>query len=223
MIGLMGNSFTMSEAMARFFCWIAVLIIGLGGASCRENAASINKKAHKAFISARTEEAARLYSKTLRLEPDNPQAHFYLGWIYRGQGKSEEAISEFKKAVAANPAHALAYGNLGDLYLEKVMLVEAIDAYMRAVAINPESENAYYGLGIAYEKQGDLTEAAKAFFEAGLLAVMTNNKDLALNAYNHLKEAGNTQIAAELQGVLRPWFDPVNEVPAPPKGGRRQH
>ena len=138
------------------------------------------------------------------------------------QGKRDEAIIELKKALEANPEQELVNYILGDLYLAKGVLVEAISAFNRVIAINPDSGMAYYSLGIAYKQKGALAEAADALFEAGLLAVIKNDKDLALNAYNRLKETGKTQLAVELQGVLSPWFDPANEVVTQPHHSQSQ-
>ncbi len=100
------------------------------------------------------------------------------------------------------------------------MLDEAIEALNKAVILNPDAANAHYQLGIAYRRKGNTAEAAGAFFDAGLLAVVKDNKDLAVNAYINLKEMGNLQLAGELQGVLSPWFDPATEAIKPSAGGR---
>lgn len=201
---------------------LVIAIIVLCGAGCRENADRLNEQAQKAFMAADHEEALRLFNRALTLDPDNLAAHFYLGWIYKMQGRTDEGISELKKAIEIQPDHRGAYNHLGDLYLAKGMLDEALEAFNKAVMLNPESAAGYYKVGIAYRQKGNATEAADAFFEAGLLAVVSNNKDLALNAYTNLKEAGNIQLAAELQGMLSPWFDPANEVVTPPQGSRSQ-
>jgi tetratricopeptide (TPR) repeat protein len=205
---------------ALFGLLIVSMLLGSGG--CGENAARLNDRARKAFMAGDQAEAVSLFGRVLELDPDNVDAHLYLGWIYSMQGKVDEAMAEFKKVITAKPDFGLAHQNLGDMLLEKGMLVEAIAAFKRAIAINPDAGMAYYGLGIAYKRQAALTEAGDAFFEAGLIAVVVNNKELAVNAYTNLKETGNTQLAVELQGVLSPWFDPANDVVTPPHGGRSQ-
>lgn len=209
---------TMNKAL--FGLLIVSMLLGSGG--CGENAARLNDRARKAFMAGDQAEAVSLFGRVLELDPDNVDAHLYLGWIYSMQGKVDEAMAEFKKVITAKPDFGLENQNLGDMLLEKGMLVEAIAAFKRAIAINPDAGMAYYGLGIAYKRQAALTEAGDAFFEAGLIAVVVNNKELAVNAYTNLKETGNTQLAVELQGVLSPWFDPANDVVTPPHGGRSQ-
>ena len=204
----------MNHAVTRILCWMAMAIVVLGGAGCGDEAGRLNKKARKAFMAAHQEEAVRLFNRALTLDPGNLTAHFYLGWIYEMQGRVDEGITEFRKALETSPNHEGSHLHLGGLYLTKGMLDEAIETLNKAVILNPEAANAHYKLGIAYRRNGNTAEASGAFFDAGLLAVVTDNKDLAVNAYTNLKEMGNLQLAGELQGVLSPWFDPATEAVA---------
>jgi len=212
----------MNHAVIRILCWMAMAIVVLGSAGCGDEAGRLNKKARKAFMAADQEEAVRLFNRALTLDPGNLTAHFYLGWIYEMQGRVDEGITEFRKAIEAHPNHDGSYVHLGGLYLAKGMLDEAIEAFNKAVILNPDAANAHYNLGIAYRRKGNTAEAAGAFFDAGLLSVVKDNKDLAVNAYINLKEMGNLQLAGELQGVLGPWFDPATEAIKPSAGGRVQ-
>ncbi len=190
---------------------IGLMIFGtlLGSGGCGENAGSLNKQARKAFMVGDQAEAARIFGRVLALDPDNMDAHFYLGWICKMQGKTDEAIAEFKKASAIQPTHGGTYNHLGDLYLERGLLDDALDAYQKSVQFSPEAATGHYKLGIAYRRKGSADEAADAFFEAGILAVVADNKEIASNAYQQLQETGDTQLAAELREVLNPWFDPA--------------
>ena len=212
----------MNHAVTRILCWMAMAIVVLGSAGCGDEAGRLNKKARKAFMAAHQEEAVRLFNRALTLDPGNLTAHFYLGWIYEMQGRVDEGITEFRKAIEAHPNHEGSYVHLGGLYLAKGMLDEAIEAFNKAVILNPDAAIAHYKLGIAYRRKGNTAEAAGAFFDAGLLSVIKDNKDLAVNAYINLKEMGNLQLAGELQGVLSPWFDPATEAIKPSAGGRVQ-
>jgi tetratricopeptide (TPR) repeat protein len=189
-----------------------IAVIALCGGGCGENAARINEKALQAFMAADQEEAVRLFKRALALDPDNPVSHYYLGWIYKMQGKTDEGIAEFKKTIAIYPEHRSAYNHLGDLYLAKGMLDEAIEAFQKGTAFSLDTVAAHYKLGVAYQQKGAPAEAADAFFEAGLFAITGNDKERALHAYGKLKEMGNQQLADELKEVLSPWFDPANEV-----------
>jgi tetratricopeptide (TPR) repeat protein len=212
----------MHNAVTRILCWMAMAIVFLGSAGCRDDAGRLNKKARKAFMAADQEEAVRLFNRALTLDPGNLTAHLYLGWIYEMQGRVDEGITEFRKAIEAHPNHDGSYFHLGGLYLAKGMLDEAIEALNKAVILNPDAANAHYQLGIAYRRKGNTADAAGAFFDAGLLSVVKDNKDLAADAQINLKEMGHLQLAGELQGVLSSWFDPATEAIKPSAGGRVQ-
>jgi tetratricopeptide (TPR) repeat protein len=191
---------------------MTIVMIFLCITGCGENAGSLNEEAIKAFMADDQEESMRLFNRTLTLDPDNLSAHYYLGWMYKMQGKTDEGIAEFRKTIEIQPTHRSAYNHLGDLYLAKGMLDEAIEAFKKSTAFSLDAATAYYKLGVSYYQMGRHADAADAFFEAGLHAIVSNNKDLAFNAYSRLKETGNQQLALELQGVLSPWFDPANEA-----------
>lgn len=206
--------------MKRSLCLIAITMLCLYGTGCRETAESWNDKAMMAFMAGNQEEAIRCFKQTLALDPTDLKAHFYLGWIYEVQGKLDEGIAEYKKALEINPNHGGTYNRLGGMYLAKGMLDNAVETFKKVAALNPDSETAYYGLGMAYHKQSKCAEAADALFEAGLLAALRNNKGVAFNAYNGIKETGYQQLAEELHEVLGPWFNPANEVTTQPQGSR---
>ena len=187
-------------------------IICIGSAGCRESAESWNKKAYKAFIAGERDEAIRCCTKALAQDQDNEWAHYSLGWIYKLDGRTDEAIEEFKKAIVINPNLGGAHNRLGELYFEKGMLDDAIAEFSKVVSNQPDSATADYFLGIAYARKGDLSSAADHLFEAGLLALIYDEKSVAFDAYNSLKKMDNQQLAMELYEVLSPWFDPAPAV-----------
>jgi tetratricopeptide (TPR) repeat protein len=202
---------------------VMIAVIVLCGGGCGENATRIHQKARKAMMAGDQADAERLFNKVLALDPDNLEAHFYLGWIYKIQGRMDKAITEFRKAIAIQPNHGGAYNHLGDLYLAAGKHDDALEAYKKVIILSPDAAAGHYKLANAYRQMGRSVEAADAFFEAGLLAVVADNKDLAVSAYHNLRESGHAQLAIELQGVLSPWFDPANDVTAQMPASRSGH
>jgi tetratricopeptide (TPR) repeat protein len=203
---------------ARFGLIVVIVLVCSGG--CPENAGRLNSRARKAFMAGDQAESVNLFGRVLALDPDNMDAHFYLGWIYKMQGETDAGIAEFRKAIAIQPNHGGAYNHLGDLYLAKGMLDEARAAYKQGLTFGPAAANAHYKLGIAYGQKGASAEAADAFFDAGILAVVDSNQELALNAYRQLQESGQAAMAVELREILNHWFDPAGEVVTPPQAKR---
>jgi TolB-like protein/Tfp pilus assembly protein PilF/predicted Ser/Thr protein kinase len=52
---------------------------------------------------ARTEEAVKVTRRMLEINPNNAEAHFSLGYIYRYAGMNYEAVQEMEKAVNLDP------------------------------------------------------------------------------------------------------------------------
>ena len=46
------------------------------------------------------------YKKAIALDPDDVDAHYYLGDDYRIQGRLKDAIAEFKEVLRLNPQRA---------------------------------------------------------------------------------------------------------------------
>ena len=74
------------------------------------------------------------------IQPDNDEAHYFLGLVFRLQRKLSEAASEFEKVVRINPDHYKAHGNLGLIRMEQGKLVEAEAHFRSALRINPDDE-----------------------------------------------------------------------------------
>jgi protein O-mannosyl-transferase len=56
--------------------------------------------------------AAVQYMAALQLQPNAPQHHFSMGWVYSQQGKKSEAIREYQIALRLNPNFKLAQQEL---------------------------------------------------------------------------------------------------------------
>ncbi len=60
--------------------------------------------------------AVRQYKARLEKNPDDAEAHFYLGAAYEEKGKTRKAICEFEEALRIHPKSAEAHFNLGVLH-----------------------------------------------------------------------------------------------------------
>jgi len=118
-------------------------------------------------------EAADVFEKAIRLNPDLADAHFWLGLTYNALERKPEAdealkkaIELYKKVVQADPRDADAYFNLGEAYSERHLDEEAARAFKQVVHLRPDDEEAYYQLGKALTRLAQYTEAAAAFQKA---------------------------------------------------------
>jgi tetratricopeptide (TPR) repeat protein len=110
--------------------------------------------------------AVTLWQDTVRKRPENPSAHYNLGYALAEQpARLPEAIAEFRAALRLNPSYWEAYGSLGNaLACLPGGLPEAIEAYRAAVRINPGYADGYDNLGTALSSvPGRLSEAVAAY------------------------------------------------------------
>jgi spermidine synthase len=111
-------------------------------------------------------EAMANYSKSLRLKPDNAEAHYNLGYTLVSAGRLGEAITHFTEALRLRPGFAAAHTELGYALAQQGRLDEAIEHFTKALRINPDNARAHSNLGVALVNQGKLNEAIEHFREA---------------------------------------------------------
>lgn len=74
---------------------------------------------------------------SIKIKPDDADAHFRLGLAYSGSGMYKEAIEAFKQAIKVEPDSSMVHYSLGDAYSQLGMYKEAINAYKQAIRISP--------------------------------------------------------------------------------------
>jgi tetratricopeptide (TPR) repeat protein len=195
--------------------YILTMLICVSLFSCTETATKLNKQALSALAVKNYDAAISLLQRAVALEPDNAQAYYLLGIGYNAKREFVKAISAYKKALDLNPKDVFTLCLLADVYLTKGMIDEAITVSRKAIALNPECQLGHYNLGIAYKKQGKNTIAARHLFEAGLLAFIDSNKNLAVKSYYALEEIGPTQTTQELFGLLEPLLTTDSKAATP--------
>jgi protein O-mannosyl-transferase len=106
-------------------------------------------KASKAHDAKDFEEAARLYRKTLELNPDDFAAHNNLGIVLdQNPMYAAEAEAAYRKALELEPLSAPVHNNLGFfLYDKRGNYAEAEEVLRTAVALDPTYSVAFNNLG----------------------------------------------------------------------------
>jgi len=117
--------------------------------------------------------ALRLFQSAAEIDPDNPDAHYQIGRVYRRINEEVKAEEAFRKVVTLNPQYQPAYLELGDLYQHQTRFQEALDAYINAAQINPNTpggRNAQAKIpflqGNLLAQSGKMEEALKAYQQA---------------------------------------------------------
>ncbi len=104
-----------------------------------------------------------LWSKTVKMHPNNFQAYNQLAYVYKQESKYDEACRECKKALQLNPRCILTRLILGNIYVLKGEYNQAMQEYNKVLELNPRSVGGYERIGDLYRIQGMEAEAIKAY------------------------------------------------------------
>jgi tetratricopeptide (TPR) repeat protein len=113
------------------------------------------------------EESRRYISKVLELEPKNPDALNFLGYMYVSQGKDlSEAERLIQSALALKPEAGYIIDSLGWVYYKKALYDQAIIYLERAHGKMPQDATIAEHLGDAYLKKFRLRDALRLYKKA---------------------------------------------------------
>ena len=103
----------------------------------------------------------------MQVQPQDANAYFDQGNVYRSKDDYDRAIEAFNKATNLNPNFAGAYNHRGVVYLDKGDYDCAIADFTTAIDLNPDFvDEAYYNRGLAYHKKGEIDKALKDYTKA---------------------------------------------------------
>ena len=108
--------------------------------------------------------AADLYRRSIEAHP-TAEAHTFLGWTYRFQGRLEDAIEECKKAIAIDPTFGNPYNDIGAYLIELGKPEDAIPWLEKAIASSRYEAYHYpwYNLGRVYAAREMFNKARECF------------------------------------------------------------
>lgn len=102
------------------------------------------------------DKATKRFSERVRLDPENPDAHYLLGRALPG---IREARQAYERALKLSPLHARSHMGMGAIHTALGDLPSAGAAYGRAVRIDPALGEAWLGLVRTHLAQEDLATA----------------------------------------------------------------
>lgn len=164
------------------------------------------------------------YRQAISLRPRDPEPHVRLGSLYeRRESDYSKAVAEYREAIKlATDKETLAgiYSSLGDVLEKWGQFAEAVDAYRKRIELDPKNGTAHFVLGRVYldklQKYAEAVEELKlavklipdapafppslysAYYKLGLFYVEAKNKTAALEQYQNLRNAGQTDYAQRL-------------------------
>ena len=114
----------------------------------------------------RLKEALVAMQQSVRLAPDDSEAHNSLGVVYKQMECYAEAEVHYRQAIALTPEYHEAFNNLGNLFLHLKRFDEAEYYYRRAIQMRPDLAAAYNNLGTIYHESKRLAEAFASYQQA---------------------------------------------------------
>jgi tetratricopeptide (TPR) repeat protein len=114
----------------------------------------------------------------VRIAPNDRDAHFDLGEVYRAQDKLDEALVEYLAAALIDPANARTFGMLGQVEAAAGRDEQAAVMLRRAVMLDEGLVDARYALSRALLRLGRTEEAQQELraFEAAQAKAMNEQR-----------------------------------------------
>jgi Tfp pilus assembly protein PilF len=147
--------------------------------------------------------ALRELRQSVEIEPNDPDAQYWLGTTYLILEHYSEAETHLKNAIKLRKDYTDAYNTLGTVYIKTGRFDEAIaqfDLCLGDILYQASYPMIYANMGIAYMKKGDLKKAEESFRQAiklnskycparqyfGEFLSNTNRKDEAILEYENI-------------------------------------
>jgi Flp pilus assembly protein TadD len=89
----------------------------MGSEDSNESSDANYLEGKKALQSQEWKRAIDLLSKAVQAEPNNADAHNFLGYAYRKIGKFDASFAQYNDALKLNPNHRNAHEYIGEAYL----------------------------------------------------------------------------------------------------------
>jgi len=144
--------------------------------------------------SGRLPQAEAIYRQILKMEPNHPEALYFLGILAKQVGKYEIAAELIGRVLPVWADCAEAHYNLGDAHQSQGKLDEAVSCYRKALELKPDYAEAYGNLGIALRAQGKLDEAVDSYRKA--IMFKPDHVEAYYNLGNVLQQQGKLDEAA---------------------------
>jgi tetratricopeptide (TPR) repeat protein len=133
--------------LKRFFLILPLLFLCLGTVQAQETVSSLLSRGLEFFGEGKYDSAATEFSKIIKSNPADKDAHYYLGLTFLRAEKYSEAIPPLKKVIELDPMYKGARRNLGIAYLNLESNDLAIQQFEKSIDQDPKDASAYFYLG----------------------------------------------------------------------------
>ena len=113
--------------------------------------------------------------RTVAITPDDPQAHYWLAWVYfHGVLDTENGMKEYQAVLRLKPNDINALNDLGLGYLYTRQYAKALITFQRSARLEADNVDAHWFLGVTYLQMSNKPQAQQIH-----LKLKRINKDLA--------------------------------------------
>src|SRR5215470_15669918 len=103
----------------------------------------------------RIDPARGLLEQAVKDRPDDPNAWFNLGLLYKNTDNPQGAVDAFVRVTKIDANDADTWYFLGASYSQDKQFPHAIDAFQHALKLNPLHASAEFGISRAYQQSGE--------------------------------------------------------------------
>jgi Flp pilus assembly protein TadD len=101
-------------------------------------------------VGKRFDDALIAWNNALKYEPNNPELHANIAYIFYRKEDWQTAIKHFMAAHRLDPQDSGILGALGLCFARANMMHQAITSFQQSLALNPRSPITHSNLGLAY-------------------------------------------------------------------------
>lgn len=110
-----------------------------------------------------SDDARNFLTLALKVDPDSPNAHFWMGHVYFRESEYIRAAESFIRAGESDKTYHLAWHMAGAAYNQAGQFLDSEEMYTKALEIDPNSAMTLCNLGGAYVNQRRHELAIEAF------------------------------------------------------------
>lgn len=85
------------------------------------------------------DEAITIFTKVLMMDPDHPDAQYYMALSWANKGNYNKALAEFTKAIKKNPHDTDSLIGRGEAWRNKGVIKKALLDFKKALTMDPDN------------------------------------------------------------------------------------
>ncbi|MGC8728776.1 MAG: tetratricopeptide repeat protein [Elusimicrobiales bacterium] len=143
-----------------------LIFLVLFAVSCSQNPEYYYKRGNTFFMNGDYFKALDMYTKSILIKPNYPEALVSRALTYEKIGNKEKAKDDYLKAISVSSNYLPAYNNLASLLIESKLYNDALYYVDKALSINPNYYYAFYNRGLINYYTKNYEQSVKDFSKA---------------------------------------------------------